>query len=96
MAGPDTPASSVDVGCYRIPTDAPEAGGTVEWAATTRATVHVRAGEQVGFACTYAHRAAGAVIAHTFADVVIGNDALAPQTAWQSMRRGARDLGSPA
>jgi len=92
---PGEPVTCVDVGCYQIPTDGPEADGTLEWDATTLVVVHAHGGGQVGFGYSYAHRAAAAVILDTYIPLVVGADALSPQATWSAMRRAARNLGQP-
>ena len=47
---------SVDIGVYEIPTDQPEADGTLAWASTTMVVVEVRGGGQSGLGWTYAGR----------------------------------------
>ena len=41
------PVEQLDVGAYTIPTDAPEADGTLAWNATTIVVVHARGGNDV-------------------------------------------------
>lgn len=43
---------SVEVSCYTIPTDAPEADGTYRWHQTTLVAVHLTAGDKVAFGYT--------------------------------------------
>jgi L-alanine-DL-glutamate epimerase-like enolase superfamily enzyme len=85
----------LDVGAYTIPTDAPEADGTLAWDATTIVVVRAYAGERCGVGWTYASAAAAALIRDTLAEPVVGRDALAPQAAWEAQRRATRNLGRP-
>ncbi len=48
---------------YTMPTDAPEADGTIEWDSTTIVVATVRAGDAEGIGYTYAAPAAASVIA---------------------------------
>jgi L-alanine-DL-glutamate epimerase-like enolase superfamily enzyme len=78
---------------YTIPTEAPEADGTLSWDATTIVVVRAHAGDAQGLGYTYAATAAATLIRETLADVVAGADALAPAAAWEAMRRATRNLG---
>jgi hypothetical protein len=46
---------AIEVGAYIIPTDAPEADGTLAWDSTTMVLVGVRSGEVCGTGWTYGH-----------------------------------------
>ena len=61
---------------YVIPTDAPEADGTLAWDATTMVLARVEAGAEQGIGWTYAAAAAQSVITDTLAGVVAGRSAL--------------------
>src|ERR671929_221991 len=54
----DVTVEGLDVAVYTIPTDQPEADGTMTWSRTTMVTVQARAGGQVGLGWTYAAAAA--------------------------------------
>ncbi len=45
---PSVTISGVEVGAYRIATDAPESDGTIAWDATTIVIVEVLAGDERG------------------------------------------------
>jgi L-alanine-DL-glutamate epimerase-like enolase superfamily enzyme len=83
----------IEVAAYEIPTDAPEADGTLEWDSTTLVVVHARGGEEIGVGYTYADVSTAKLIESKLADVVRGRDALAPQAAWAAMVRAIRNLG---
>ena len=76
MAATDVTVEQVNWSAYRIPTDAPEADGTLQWDATTMILVEVSAAGEAGTGWTYAERAAGELIGNTLADVVTGRCAL--------------------
>jgi L-alanine-DL-glutamate epimerase-like enolase superfamily enzyme len=61
---------------YRVPTDAPEADGTLAWDSTTLVLVRARSGHCVGTGGTYAPAAAAALVTGTLAPVVRGRSAL--------------------
>jgi L-alanine-DL-glutamate epimerase-like enolase superfamily enzyme len=85
----------LEVGAYTVPTDAPEADGTLEWNATTIVVVHARAGGHSGIGYTYADASTATLVRTKLADVVSGMDAFAPQAAWAAMVRAIRNLGRP-
>src|SRR3954464_399500 len=91
----DVALDGLDVAVYTIPTDRPEADGTMQWSSTTMVTVHARAGGQVGFGWTYAAGAAAGVVREILADVVRGRDALDVPAAWSAMQRQLRNVGRP-
>lgn len=80
---------------YRIPTDFPEADGTILWDATTMVLVELEAGDQQGVGYTYAHAAAVELIRRTLAPEVLGQDALDVPACWLAMIRACRNLGRP-
>jgi L-alanine-DL-glutamate epimerase-like enolase superfamily enzyme len=92
---PEIFVHEVQARAYTIPTDAPEADGTLSWKATSVVVARVRAGLEVGLGYSYAAPAAAALIADTLADVVRGADALSPPAAWERMRAAVRNLGRP-
>ncbi len=90
-----TPVSELEVDAFTIPTDAPEADGTLRWDATTVVVVHAHAGGEVGLGYTYADLATATLIRSKLAGVVDGRDAMTPQAAWQAMVRQTRNVGRP-
>jgi L-alanine-DL-glutamate epimerase-like enolase superfamily enzyme len=89
------PVDAVEVGAYTIPTDAPEADGTLAWDATTIVIVHAHGAGECGLGYTYADVSTARLIASKLADVVRGRDAMAPQAAWAAMVEQTRNLGRP-
>jgi L-alanine-DL-glutamate epimerase-like enolase superfamily enzyme len=85
----------VTASAYRIPTDAPEADGTLSWDATTLVIAEITAGGQRGLGYTYSHAAAAKLIETELAKAIIGIDAFAIPTAMASMLRAIRNLGRP-
>jgi L-alanine-DL-glutamate epimerase-like enolase superfamily enzyme len=85
----------VEAGAYRIPTDAPEADGTIAWDATTMVLAEVSAGGHTGLGYTYAHAAAAAVIADPLREVLLDRDADDIPGAWAAMNRSLRNIGRP-
>ena len=85
---------------YVIPTDTPEADGTLTWDKTTMVLASARAGTARGIGWTYAAAAAQSVIADVLADVVIGRSRAGGRTPRSPRRRrlprSARRSGRPA
>jgi L-alanine-DL-glutamate epimerase-like enolase superfamily enzyme len=91
----EIPVQDVVVGAYTVPTDAPEADGTLSWDSTTIVVVQVTAGEETGVGYTYADVSTAKLIQSKLAGVVKGRDALSPQGAWAAMVGAIRNLGRP-
>jgi L-alanine-DL-glutamate epimerase-like enolase superfamily enzyme len=85
----------VGASAYTVPTDAPEADGTLAWEATTLVLAEVRAGGQTGTGWTYGPAASAAVIGERLAGVVRGRSALDVIGTWQAMIRAIRNDGRP-
>lgn len=87
------PLTGITAAAYTIPTDRPEADGTLAWRETTIVIVQVEAGGKKGIGYTYACPAAAVLIKDTLADAVKGKNAFDIPTCWGSMRREVRNLG---
>jgi L-alanine-DL-glutamate epimerase-like enolase superfamily enzyme len=85
----------VKAAAYEIPTDQPEADGTLSWTSTVMVLVRVRAGESEGTGWTYCGKAAKTVVEEKLADVVTGRPVLDVPGATQAMMRACRNLGQP-
>jgi L-alanine-DL-glutamate epimerase-like enolase superfamily enzyme len=83
----------VEWAAYRVPTDGPEADGTLAWDATTVVVVHVRAAGQVGLGWTYAPAAAGHLIGEMLVPAVTGRSAFDVPAANEAMTRAVRNAG---
>ncbi len=64
------------ISAYKIPTDLPEADGTIAWNSTTMILVEITAGGKKGIGYTYAHEATAYVIEKTLKEIVIGKNAM--------------------
>ncbi|MCK5753767.1 MAG: mandelate racemase [Mycobacterium sp.] len=84
----------VDVDVYTVPTDTPEADGTLQWNATTAVVVHVHTGSVTGMGWTYTSPAAAAVAHQHLIEVLVGRDPADISGAWHAMHRAARNLGT--
>lgn len=89
-----TPIQTVEASVYRIPTEDPEADGTLTWDATTLVAVHATAGGRTGFGYTYGAGAAARLVRDTLAERIVGQDAFDVTGGWIAMRRAVRNLGS--
>jgi L-alanine-DL-glutamate epimerase-like enolase superfamily enzyme len=94
-APPHAPIEEVEVSAFTVPTDAPEADGTLAWDSTTIVVVHVHGGGESGLGYTYADVATAKLIESKLSSIVEGADALDPPGAWSAMVRAIRNLGRP-
>jgi L-alanine-DL-glutamate epimerase-like enolase superfamily enzyme len=86
----------VNVRVYRIPTDRPEADGTIHWDATSMVLVELKSESgQQGLGYSYASRAAATLIHDLLASVITGMQVEDIGAAWQAMVRAVRNLGRP-
>jgi L-alanine-DL-glutamate epimerase-like enolase superfamily enzyme len=84
------------VSAYTVPTDRPEADGTLAWDSTTMVVVEARSGAPggpVGTGWTWAPAAAARVVTDLLAPVVEGRTALAPRDAQAAMVDAVRNAG---
>jgi len=91
----EAPIRAVRTAAYKIPTDAPESDGTLEWDSTTMVTVEIEAEGKTGFGYTYAHEAAARIVDGKLAEVLNGRDALAIRDCWHAMISACRNFGRP-
>lgn len=85
----------LEASAYRVPTDAPEADGTIAWTSTTLVLARVAAGGEEGIGFSYAGAAAARCIEEVLREAVVGRDALAVPGSWAAMRHAVRNLGRP-
>jgi L-alanine-DL-glutamate epimerase-like enolase superfamily enzyme len=91
----DVPVEQVTAAAYTVPTDAPEADGTISWTSTTLVLAEVAAGGATGLGWTYASPAAAAVIGGLLTEVVKGRSALDVPGTTAAMDRAVRNVGRP-
>ena len=84
---------SVGATAYTIPTDKPEADGTMHWDSTTLVVVDVAAGGATGLGYTYTGGAITTLIAGKLAETLHGHDTLDPPGAQLLMQRAVRNMG---
>ncbi|HEY3847153.1 MAG TPA: enolase C-terminal domain-like protein [Acetobacteraceae bacterium] len=84
---------AVRAGAYTIPTDKPEADGTMQWDSTTLVVVEAAGGGHTGLGYTYTSGSIVSLIMGKLAGVVTQHDALDPPAAWRAMQRAVRNMG---
>jgi L-alanine-DL-glutamate epimerase-like enolase superfamily enzyme len=89
------PVEQLRARSFTVPTDRPEADGTLSWDSTTLLLVEASAGGQCGIGYSYTASAATAVVTELLSDAVRGADAMDPPGIWQRMRRAVRNVGYP-
>lgn len=85
------PIDRVTASVFVVPTDAPEADGTITWDSTTMVLVEIAAGGTSGIGWTYGHRACASVVTDTLASIVEGRDALDVGGAFDAMVKAVRN-----
>lgn len=92
----DTPlVRRLDVSVYTVPTDGPEADGTLAWDATTLVLVEAISEDTTGTGWTYGSAAAAEVVKDDLAAIVAGRPALDVPGANEAMARAVRNTGRP-
>jgi L-alanine-DL-glutamate epimerase-like enolase superfamily enzyme len=87
------PLERIEASAYTIPTDAPEADGTMAWDCTTIVVVEVSAGGETGLGYTYTDGCIVGLITGMLAKAVQRHDAMDPPAAWRAMQRAVRNIG---
>ncbi|MGI8682285.1 MAG: enolase C-terminal domain-like protein [Mycobacteriales bacterium] len=95
MTSVDVPVESIDVAVFTVPTDAPEADGTLAWSSTTLVVASPVAGGRRGLGWSYTGAAAKTLIDDTLTEVVVGRCALDVPGTFEAMVRRVRNLGRP-
>jgi L-alanine-DL-glutamate epimerase-like enolase superfamily enzyme len=91
----DATIESVEAAVYTVPTDAPEADGTLSWDSTVMTLVQARAGGMYGTGWTYGSAACAAVVTGKLAGIVRGRDPMDVGGAFAAMVRAVRNDGRP-
>lgn len=87
------PIERLSASVYEIPTDQPEADGTLSWSKTTLVLVEAKAGGETGIGYTYATGACKPLIDGTLSSSVVGVSAMDVGAAWLAMVRAIRNIG---
>ncbi len=91
----DARIEKLNVSAFKIPTDRPEADGTMDWDSTTLVLVEARAGGTAGMGYGYADAATARFIHDLLARMVEGRSAMAVNESWQAMVWSVRNHGRP-
>jgi L-alanine-DL-glutamate epimerase-like enolase superfamily enzyme len=91
----ETDIRSVSTRTYAVPTDQPEADGTLSWGSTTVVVVEVVAGHTHGLGWTYASEACRSVIDGELTGAIVGDDVMCIARSHENMVRACRNLGRP-
>ena len=89
----EAPIGRVNASAYEIPTDAPEADGTLEWDSTTLVVVEIEAGGASGLGYTYSDASVAALVGGKLADIVTGRSAFDIAGANAALWPAVRNLG---
>lgn len=79
---------------YTIPTDSPEADGTIAWSSTTLIVVELTAANTTGIGYTYAHKTAALVAQELIDQHCLGHDPHHTNALFAAMRSSQRNYGS--
>jgi L-alanine-DL-glutamate epimerase-like enolase superfamily enzyme len=79
---------------YTIPTDAPEADGTMAWSSTTLVVVELHAARVTGIGYSYAHRSAALVARDLIEKHCLHQNPFDINKLFAAMRRSQRNYGS--
>jgi L-alanine-DL-glutamate epimerase-like enolase superfamily enzyme len=85
----------LDVSAYTVPTDAPEADGTIAWDSTTLVLVEARAEGVHGIGWTYGPTACVDVVRERLAPLVVDHDVLDVTARYHAMADALRNDGRP-
>ena len=85
----------VTAAVYEVPTDRPEADGTLAWSSTTLVVARVNGGGRTGLGYTYGSGACKPLIEGELAAAVTGHDVFGSGAALASMVAAVRNLGRP-
>ena len=89
----DAAIRNVSARAFEVPTDQPEADGTLAWDKTTIVIVEVEAGGTTGLGYTYAGAALVPLITGKLANVIAGRDAFDIAGSGEALWRSVRNLG---
>lgn len=88
--------NDLSVEVYRIPTDRPEADGTITWDSTTMVLVVARADSgTTGLGFSYASSAAASIVGEVLAPAVSGYPVDDVGASWTAMVKAVRNVGRP-
>jgi L-alanine-DL-glutamate epimerase-like enolase superfamily enzyme len=87
---------AIDVRVYTVPTEAPEADGTLAWNATSLVVVQPRLRNGVrGLGYAVGDTSTGQLVREVLVDLLLGIDVRDTTACWEAMVRRIRNLGRP-
>lgn len=92
---PEAAIARVAARAFAIPTDAPEADGTLAWDRTTLVLVEIAAGGATGIGYTYADAALVRLVEGTLGAIITGGSAFDIPARGAALWRAVRNLGRP-
>jgi L-alanine-DL-glutamate epimerase-like enolase superfamily enzyme len=93
MHGTGTRIERVDVPVYEVPTDAPEADGTIAWDRTTVVMVELAGAGRTGLGYTYASATAADILKRLLGPLLLKQDPFAIPQHWKAMVAAVRNVG---
>jgi L-alanine-DL-glutamate epimerase-like enolase superfamily enzyme len=87
------PITSVKAKAFSIPTDRPEADGTLSWDKTIIVTVHISAGDKTGFGYTYADASAVLLINDKLTELLLKRNAFDIGKIYEALWCDVRNVG---
>lgn len=93
MTRGDPPVGRISASAYDIPTDAPEADGTLEWDSTTLIVVEIEGGGETGLGYTYSDASITALVEGKLSALIAAHSAFDIAGANVALWRGVRNLG---
>lgn len=91
----DDRVDEIEVRAYTVPTDEPEADGTLAWDSTTIVVVLARSGDRTGVGYTYGPAACAGLVRDVLAGVARATPVLDVRRTWEAMVRAVRNAGRP-
>ncbi len=85
---------SASASAYRIPSEGPEADGTLEWNETTLVAVEIDAGGETGIGFTYADACIVPLLRETLLPLLLGEDPCRVPASLEKMRHAVRNLNA--
>src|SRR6185437_4375871 len=85
----------IHVSAYKVPTDQPEADGTISWDSTTLILVEIEGGGQTGLGYTYGSEFIAHLIHGKLAKKIEGRNVMDIAGTWVEMVKSIRNLGRP-
>lgn len=95
MTRPDFPITRLGAGGFSVPTETPEADGTLAWDKTHLTVVEIEAGDATGLGYTYGSAALPRLIEELLAPLLSGRDAFAIPARAAEMAAAVRNIGRP-